>query len=216
MVVFAQISFARDVNLGFKQDGVVIVDAQNLSASARKSFADTLRTNPKITDVALSDSVPFDDNTMDFDVHAPGSPSTEAFRVVSASPGYMRLYGVRTLAGRVLSETRQQDARQNAKPYNILINASGAHRLGYSATDAIGKTVTLHTAPVTIVGVVEDMKMAGPKQQVADTMYRYRPGLLPIVSIRVSESELPGTLAFIDRDLASICPDECDKSPFSK
>jgi putative ABC transport system permease protein len=206
LVVFAQISFARDVGLGFRQEGVVIVDAQNLSASARKGFADTLRANPKITDVALSDSVPFDDNTMDFDIHAPGSPSTEAFRVVSASPGYMRLYGVRTLAGRVLSETRQQDALQATKPYNILINASGARRLGYSVAEAIGKTVTLHTTPVTIVGVVEDMKMAGPKQQVDDTIYRYQPGLLPIVSIRIGASHLPGTLAFIDRTWRQFAP----------
>jgi putative ABC transport system permease protein len=118
----------------------------------------------------------------------------------------MRLYGVRTLAGRVLSETRQQDASQTTKPYNILINASGARRLGYSATDVIGKTVTLHTTPVTVVGVVEDMKMAGPKQQVADTIYRYQPGLLPIVSIRVSEGGLPGTLAFIDRTWRRFAP----------
>jgi len=206
LVVFAQISFGRNIDLGFKQDGVVIVDAENLSASARKSFADAIRANSKITDVALSDAVPFDDNEIDFDVHALGSPSTEAFRVVSISPSYMHLYGVRVLAGRILSDIRQQDARRADKPYNVLINASGAHRLGYSVTDAIGKTFTLHTTPATIVGVVEDIKMEGPKRQVADTIYRYQPGALPIVSIRARESELPSTLAFIDETWRQFAP----------
>ena len=214
LVVFAQISFARNIDLGFHRDGVVIVDGENLSASARKFFADALHANPKIADVALSNSVPFDDNTIDLDVHAPGSPLTQAFRVVSISPSFMHLYGVHTLAGRALSETRQQDARQGAKPYNIVINASAARRLGYSITGAIGKTISLHTSPVTIVGVVEDMKMAGPKQQVADTIYRYQPDLLSIVSIRASESELSSTLAFIDKTWRQFAPTSAIKRRF--
>jgi len=199
LVVFAQISFARNIDLGFKRDGVVLVDAENLSNSAVKSFADALRANPQITDVALSNAAPLDGNTITSDVHMPGGTTTETFRVVSTSPSYVHLYGIRLVAGRVLSEARGEDTRQIGKSYNVLINAAGARRLGYSVADAIGKTVILHTTRVTIVGVLADIKMDGPKQQVAATLYRYAPSFLPVVSIRTRESRLPETLSFVDR-----------------
>ena len=61
IVVFSQISFARNIDLGFDRDGIVILRGiSKLTASAAESFARALRANPEVTDVALSNGVPFD------------------------------------------------------------------------------------------------------------------------------------------------------------
>ena len=68
-----------------------------------------LRTSPDIADVATSDAVPFSDDHNHMAAHAPGATSSEDFALVPASPDFMQLYGIRLLAGRLLSEQRGAD-----------------------------------------------------------------------------------------------------------
>jgi putative ABC transport system permease protein len=137
-----------------------------------------LKANPGISDVAFSDNIPFSTDLRNTDVHVPGSAVTELFRDVPASPDYFRLYGIKLLAGRVLSEGRGEDffslakgMGQDSTPTNVLVNANGARRLGFSPDQALGKSFYVRKALVTIVGVVADTKVDGPKVPVAGTVY---------------------------------------------
>ena len=59
-VVFRQINFAHNSDLGFNRDGMVIMNGgNNLTISARESFAHALAENPGVSGVALSHTVPF-------------------------------------------------------------------------------------------------------------------------------------------------------------
>ena len=54
IVVFSQISFARNIDLGFRKDNVlVITGAGLLTIDGRESFVQRLRSNPGILDVAM-------------------------------------------------------------------------------------------------------------------------------------------------------------------
>ena len=105
-VVFAQISFARTIDPGFQKSGVIIIDAANISPAARESYAEALRRNPGILDVALSDAVPFGDYLHSDTLRPPGGVSSEVFRFSSMSPNFTELYHVRLLTGRLLSKSR--------------------------------------------------------------------------------------------------------------
>jgi len=217
-VIFAQISFTRNVDLGFRRDSVVDVNITNIPPSTAASLARALRTSSDITGVAISDAVPFSDDHNHIAGHAPGATSSEVFALVPTSPDFMHLYGIRLLAGRLLSEDRGADGISAAqlngaaagRPINVLVNASSARRLGYAPQAAVGKTLTLEApagTSVIVVGVVADIKEDGPKNPVDATMYMYR-RLMPQghLSIRVRDGHTRQAVAFLDRTWHSFAP----------
>jgi putative ABC transport system permease protein len=216
-VIFAQISFSRNVDLGFRKDAVVIVNTGSVPPSTADSLARALRTSPDITDAASSDAVPFSDDHNNISAHAPGATSSEEFALVPASPDFMHLYGIKLLAGRLLSEQHGADGAspdqlqgKNVQPVNVLVNATAARRMGYSPRAAVGKTLTLDAlggASVTVVGVVADIKQDGPKNAVNGTMYMYwRSFPLGHLSVRLRNGREQEALAFIDRTWHAFAP----------
>jgi putative ABC transport system permease protein len=214
-VISAQISFSRNVDLGFRKDATVVVSLAGVSPTTADSMARRLRTGPDIVAVATSDDIPFSGGHNHASVHAPGATSSENFVLVPASPDYMRLYGIRLLAGRLLSEQRGDDGLIPEKvrgglPFNVLINATAARRLGHSPQDAVGKTVVLDSFghnTVTVVGVVADTKQDGPKSAIEGTMYQYwRAFPVEDLSIRIRAGRVPQALAFIDRTWHAFAP----------
>ncbi|HXR95842.1 MAG TPA: FtsX-like permease family protein [Rhizomicrobium sp.] len=223
LVMFVQVSFAHGLDLGLKKDGIVIIDWNVPAAAAgARSFAEALKTNPGISGVAFSDDIPFSSDDRNFDVHVPGRATAEMFRNVPASPDYIRLYGIRLLAGRLLSENRGEDflsipklMGQDSAPANVLIGASGARRLGYSPDQALGKSFYMHKALVTIVGVVADVRMDGPKSPVPGIIYYYWPTVSPsYMSVRLSGYHVADTLSFIDHTWHRFAPDTAIKRHF--
>ncbi len=217
-VIFAQISFTRNVDLGFRRNAVVDVNIANLPPNSADVVARALRTSPAISDVAISDAVPFSNDHNHIAAHAPGATSNEVFALVPASPDFMHVYGIKLLAGRLLSEQRGADGISAGQLngavglpiINVLINASAARRLGYSPDAAVGKTLTLNApagTSVAIVGVVADIKEDGPKNPVDATMYMYR-RLFPQghLSVRIHDGHIQEAVAFLDRTWHAIAP----------
>ncbi len=216
-VIFAQISFTRNVDLGFQKNAIVVVSTSSIAPSTADSMARALQRGPDISDVAISDAVPFSDDHNNVSVHAPGATSGEQFALIPASPDYMHLYGIHLLAGRLLSEQRGADgislAQLNGKdnlPANVIINATAARRLGYSAQEAVGKVLILNAfggTNITVVGVVADVKHDGPKNPVVGTMYMFwRSFPLGHLSVRVRDGRTQDALAFIDRTWHAFAP----------
>jgi putative ABC transport system permease protein len=214
-VIFVQISFSRNVDLGFRKDAIVVMTIRNIPPGTVDSLARALRTNPDIADVATSGDIPFSGGHDHISVNGPGATSSENLIVVSASPDYIHLYDIKLLAGRELSDQRAADGLPLAqvlagKPFNVLINAAAAGRFGYSPQGAIGKTLGLvgylHNK-VTIVGVASDTKQDGPKSVVEGTMYMYsRAQVLGDLSVRIRDGHTRAALAFIDRTWHTFAP----------
>ena len=226
IVVFAQISFARQLDVGYRKDGVVLINAGIMSSTAQDSFAKALQANPRISAVAISDAVPLGNRTLVNSVHMPGTTSDQLLRTVAITPSYMKLYGVRScrrpasirdLYGRdrpVINKKGDPDGT----PFNVLVDVTGAARLGFTAQSAIGKTFIARaeqTMPVTIVGVVDDVKMDGPRYPVKGTVYHYDPNIrAPFISVRVQPGQLADTLSFIDKTWRSFAPTVALRSHF--
>jgi putative ABC transport system permease protein len=216
IVVFSQISFVRNINLGFDRDEIVILRGiSKLSASAAESFARALRANPDVTDVALSNGVPFDFfNVNNILAKIPGSAQSFTIRVVTASPEFPSVYGMRLVAGRLLSSARGEDAFSSF-PFsgaeadanrNVLINIEAARRFGYDAEQAIGKIMLCASGQARIAGVLADSKTDGVRDAVLPAVYVNYPTGNTLLSVRLLGKQIPETLAFIDKTWASFTP----------
>lgn len=204
LVVFSQISFARNIDLGFRRDNVIIVNAGNLTPSARDNFTQLLRSHPGVLETALSNDVAFTNNQSLDIAQVPGQSDNVLLNQLVLSPSFTRLYDISVVAGRMLSENRAQDQLAQGfelsnEGHNILINEAAATRLGFTPQQAVGKTILLNNSHVHIVGVLSNFKFRGAREPVRPTVYFNNKRSTSLVSIRVRPDDLSDTLAFIDK-----------------
>ena len=210
LVVFRQIDFARQVDLGFRRDGVVVVRGiSELTASARDHLAQELQANPQILDVAYSNGVPFDlNNTSNPFIGLQGETPSISARSINADPAFPGLYDMRLVAGRLLSKQRGEDI--STKTHNVLINLTAARRLGLKPEDAIGKILTIgNLGAGQVVGVVNDANFSGARQLIEPTVLYFDsgdPSGTTKLSIRLKGDRLEDTLAFIDARWRALVP----------
>jgi putative ABC transport system permease protein len=213
-VVFAQIRYARSIDLGFQRDNIVVVGhAGRVFMDGRQSFVQALRANPGVLDIALSDWVPFDTGQNTDAIKVPGRPDLILFNKYVINPDFPGFYGMRLLAGRQLSTTRALDeiSSMNAgnpanTGHNILINENAATRLGYTPEQAIGRTVLYNNYQVTIVGVLSDAKFGGARDPVKPIFFVYDPQAAANISVRLRPDTIPQTLKFIDQTWHKFAP----------
>jgi putative ABC transport system permease protein len=215
VVIFTQIGFARNLDLGFRKDAIVVVNTQNIAGNTVDALVTALRSGGDIADVATTDTVPFDNDHWNIIARAPGAVSSEELALVYASPDYMKLYGIKLLVGRLLSDQRGADAflypHGDSQPVNVLVNATAARRLGYSPQDAVGKIITLTPsiagrAGIAIAGVVADTMQDGSKNPVQGTIYLYQRAYAPLLLVRIRAAHTEDALAFLDRTWHGFAP----------
>jgi len=206
-VVFSQISFARNIDLGFRHDNIVLIGRGSMAGEKREAFAQALRANPGIAEVGLSNLAPFDNGQSTGPARVPGHSDIITINKVAISPDFPKVYAIKLVAGRMLSEARgddrinamSNDADPKNEGHNIVINAAAAGRLGFTPEHAVGKTILFGYDHVNIAGVLADAKVDGARAPVKPTAYFYDPKYPMGFSVRLRSGTIPQTLAFIDR-----------------
>ena len=214
IVVFRQIDFARNIDLGFHHDNVVVLSAEALDPNSRESLAQVLRSTPGVLGAALSNKVPFKDNAPVGLARLPEWPNAVSVARLMISPELPRLYDIPLVAGRLLSIGRGEDTLTNnnfsADPanegHNILINVSAASLFGYAPQQAVGKTIIYNGNHVNIVGVLGDVNFSGAMDRVTPTVYFNDRNETTKLQIRLSGPNTLSTLSSIDKAWHAFAP----------
>lgn len=203
LVVFTQLDFIHRESLGFRRDNVAVISTfQRMTAPARESFVAMLRQHPGILEVAQSGDVPFSGNETIAQMRLPGQSEYLTMKRQLITPEFFRLYDIRLLAGRLLSDAHGEDRIRNPLPpgndgRNIVISRAAASRFGFTPTQAVGKTVLFGPSHVRIVGVTADTRIDGARQAVRPIVYLYDRADSDQVSVRIAAGHIPEALAFI-------------------
>ena len=216
LVVFTQIHYARQIDLGFDRHNLVVISgAEPLTPSARDTLAQTIAADPAIEGVTASRLTPFDGSTLVAPAVLPGGVQQFTVRNDNVDPDFLKVYGIKLLAGRDLTRGQGQDRfpdQNNDDPNasaNILITATAARLFGYTPASAIGHTI-LYGGPTkircTIVGVVGDANFDGFQTEMQPIVFFYNPKGLPSLSVRIKPGQLQPALASIDRIWHRIVP----------
>ena len=215
VVVYKQISFARDLDLGFHRSNIVVLDVAALTPSRRKTLAQTLRSYPGVLATALSDAVPFQNQGALGLAQPQGQPDKITVNKILIGPDFPRLYGMSLVAGRLFSDSRDQDTLIDSdgsrifpanEGHNILVNVAAAARFGYTPKHAIGKTIMYNGNHVNIVGVLGDVKFDGAREAVKPTVYFDDKSATNLLSVRLSGQDVPATLTLIDKTWRALAP----------
>jgi putative ABC transport system permease protein len=208
MIVFRQINYARSVDLGFNLDDVVVLrDLTNVSPDARESLARVLRSGPGIDATALSDTVPFDLwNSFYLRIRSDRVPEGTSIRFMRAGPTFAPLYRIRLLAGRLPSDLQDREETGPSATLDVLLNAAGAHQLGYSPDQALGQTLSSEWGRLRVIGVLDDVAIGGVGGLPEATVYLPDGGQAAFLSVRINAAQLQQALPYIDRVWRAVAP----------
>lgn len=181
-VVFAQTVYVRNADIGFRRDGLLVVRDVGTAEAAPHMAAmmESFRHIRGVSSVAASTRRPATDVNIATNFTRLDNPSVNPNLLLEfVSPGYVRTYGLKLLAGRDLGTTFRLDdiAERKTLPFgqqnqiNILINQRAAHALGFASPQAaIGHQLKFghrddgRSEIATVVGVTEDVRFQSPRQ----------------------------------------------------
>ena len=213
LVVFAQTSYARHVDLGLNKDGIVIVFGSGLTHTKLQSLVTALNADPALKGAALSGTIPLGGGIDTTSIEVPGKPETSRIRDAAVGPNFFSLYHIRLLSGRALSDAHSGDFwGPDADSANIVINRAAAARFGFTPQSAIGKTIynvqrngKRKRVRLTIVGVTSDFMLDGERREVEPTYFAYYADN-QLIAVRVPASGVPQALSALDRTWHRFAP----------
>jgi putative ABC transport system permease protein len=202
IVVYRQLHFLKNKELGFVKDHVMIVPA---GPKEHEALINELRQNSQILDVTLSDYLPHEISGASFaewDGH--NADEKILFYRNWADANFLGFYDIPVILGREFSKEFM-----DKKGEVYILNEAAVKAIGWD--DPIGKRFWFsgqEKNPGVVVGVVKDFHFAPLHlniEPLALTLLSERPNWL---SIRISPHDIPGTLAFIERTWKAHSPQE--------
>jgi putative ABC transport system permease protein len=193
-VVYLQTSYARSVDPGFDREHLVQIDGLNRYQliNSGRAIAERMKRVEGVQAVGRSTIAVATDGQNNTNVMVPGNPKPVLIGQYTVDPGFREAMGLKLVAGRWFDEHRpmddmtisfppspEQQRALVARGGNVLVNESGARRLGFAKpADAVGKQIKaglvqseIGLVPVTIVGVVGDSRFRSVRQPVDDILF---------------------------------------------
>ena len=215
LVVFQQIEFARNIDLGFRRDNIVFTETGgHLTEDGIKSFVQALERGPGILQVARTSFMPFYGENSVLPVRRPGDAQFLSPNHILASQNYFDLFNIKLLAGRALEDNREEDSfyegpngdQGRNEGHNVMVNASLARALGYGPMDIVGKSFVFGKSLMRVVGVVADTLSEGARSQPLQTVYVHRLTNLQNVVVHVAPGRLAEAMDYIARTQHAFVP----------
>ena len=195
LVTFNQMSYIRNMNLGFNKNQLVVVDIN--SGEVRSSFAsmrNEFLQNPNVHSVSVTSRVPGEwKNILEFEVIPQGATETDARTMTffGVDSHFLETFEVALAAGRNFIETMTTDTTA------VLINEAAAKVFGWD--DPINKTFTIPTRnfEAHIIGVVNDFNFRSLHEKIGPLTLGHSHN--PIHSIdyftsKIASVDIPATI----------------------
>jgi putative ABC transport system permease protein len=227
-VILSQSRYMKTADIGFHRSGLIVVksfDDSDITDAQRSTLLNLWRTLPGVSGVTSSDIAPgVDDSTNAGNTKRAGmSGDGPVINYVNSSPDFFATYGVRLLAGRTLDRNHGfDDAPPKAPPNldpktlppplsrNVVLNANAAKTLGFSSPQAaLGQPLISGKArPLTVVGVVDNIRFRTPHKPVDSTMYLMSTQDIrnAVAGVRYSGADSKATMARLEAAWRQVAP----------
>ncbi|GAB5519395.1 MAG: ABC transporter permease [Rhodothermales bacterium] len=208
VVVYQQLQFVQDQDLGYDREQIVAVRANDVAIGEQfKSIRERWLQNPYIEGVSYSKFVPTRIGNMQGIVGWEGGPEDGrvSAQTTSADHDFMDVYGMDIIAGRGFS---QAFATDTLGAPGVIINETAAADIGWTPEEALGKTffLTDGQGQRTVIGVMADVhvnSVHNDLQPFVLTLDQYPTGYL---SVKVRSEQMRETLAMLEETIQAVTP----------
>lgn len=166
-VVVRQVEAMKNAELGFEQEGVVVIPVANSRLIFfYEEFRARLASHSAIRAVTATNTVT-GTGLRTFDYQTEGSasgPVSHAFQFVM--PGFQDVFGIPVVAGRAFADTFATDATEA-----VMVNEAMVRHLGWESPEAaLGKWVVRDDFRYRVIGVVRDFRASSLHGPIAPMM----------------------------------------------
>lgn len=207
IVVYRQMDFMRNRDLGFSKDQMLIINTDR--DPAREAFQQSLTSIPGIQATAMSSSAPGTGNPAAYSEieNKHGDLQIANLDLYFVDFDYIKLFDIKMAAGRAFSREFGTDTTQA-----MILNETAVKMFGYSSPqEAIGRRFKQWGREGKIVGVIKDFHFRSLQQEIKPLTMRIEPDGCNLVSIKIAANKLPGAISAIEKKWKTIMPNR----PFS-
>jgi len=220
IVIYQQLNFVKNRNLGFDKSNLVYVEMNGEVWGKQSAYKDALASNPLTADFTVSDVVPTNlkSGTVDFYYEGKDPNSELIAPTMDVSENFIEAFGMEMVSGRSFSKSYNDSS-------NYIINEKLASIIGYTPEEAIGKPFALWSNKGQIVGVVKDFSFKPASKAIEPLILSYNQwGGMFIIKAKPQQLEatinalekihadlnphFPFTYGFVDQELDKLYESE--------
>jgi putative ABC transport system permease protein len=194
-VIYTQLHYIRNKELGFDKEHVIVVQRAEKLGSQQLAFKDQLYQNPDVLSATFTDSLPqILLEAKVFQKEGEGSQENNTLIAITADYDLLQTYGLKIIEGRYFEKERSTDSTA------IVLNETAIKALDIE--EPLEKRlvlVGLKRKPMDIIGIINDFHMESLHTKIgpmAAILVGERPSVL--LSVRVRPGNLPQTLGFLE------------------
>jgi putative ABC transport system permease protein len=208
IVVYSQLDFVQNKQLGFKKDNKLVIDFHYDSRITGRfeTVTDEFMKLPGVSMAGISSAIPGKENRKFTTKIQNSQNEMQDFQ----SDGYfidykfVKQYDLKLIAGRLFSSTTPTDLRTA-----MIINETTMKTLSYSdPNDVIGKPFTQATAGGTgvVIGVIKDFHYHSSHEAVRPLTLRIAPGFLTFLTLDLNTTDVKSTIEVIEKKWKELAP----------
>ena len=207
LVVFKQLNFMQNKDLGLDQDHVITLNFYRSLAPQYESFKHELLANPTIRDVSRSSRIPSGrllDSYGSAEVQLSGDslqkPAAD-LKTLLIDEAFVPTYDIKMTAG--------ENFRNFDKTGNIILNETAVQDLGFkSSEEAVGKRIKYAGRDTYIAGVLHDFNFESLHQDI-QAMIMIKPSdstNYNWLSVKMAGQNLPEGIAYLEKTWKQFLP----------
>lgn len=205
IVIYKQIKFIMDQNLGFEKDNILVVNFgwDEQVQQRYELIKEELLRHPQVEKAAASLSVPGRINaTLGTDVDlGNGESERSTLNAYMIDYDFIDLYGLELVAGRPFAKAFKMDSTA------FLLNEAAIRHFGWEKPeDAIGKEIKQNTIKGTIVGVVKDFNYLSLHKNIEPLSFHVLPDWFGLISLKLKPGNIQQTISQLEETWANLVP----------
>jgi len=188
-VVFRQMSFMQNRDIGFDRDNVFYMWMEGEVGAKFETFKNRLLQEPGIESVTASSQLPLDIGNSTYGVEWQGKDPNELvlFTNINVDADFVQSMKMTMVEGRPFDRSRISDTS------NYIINQKAAEKIGFKGHTA-DQELTMWDRKGKIVGVVKDFNFGSLHSEVEPLIMRIDPKQMGCILIRAKANETEASL----------------------
>jgi putative ABC transport system permease protein len=203
IVIYQQLQFMKQKELGYDKEGVITIDMQD---PALVSQIENLRNEwlqyPAIKGVTMSTQLPINvtsSHIINDEVNDDPRDDVAIYEC-RTDDHFINVFGIELIAGRNFSMKNKYDSA-----HSYLINERAAKALGWTPQEALGQEI-IDDGPRTIVGVVKDFHMHSMHLPIEPLIIKSYTGFGNFICVKVENGKEQEAIALLEGTIKKYSP----------
>lgn len=201
-VVYNQLNFIKDKNLGFDKSNMIIIPFRGEMAEKQDALSAILRQNPLLKNYSIFNNMPTNLDSGTTDIIWEGKDENDGLVVpnLGMDDRFIDLFGVEVLAGRGYSE------KFTINDKNLVINETLMKLMGKNLDDIIGEKLVFNDVDAQVVGVVKDFHFKPLQYDIEPLVLRQRDNYPRFLAIRTTMNQTKASIKTLENIYTELNP----------